>query len=109
MPKHQLSTLAREFLDAIHFPGCPFGPSTAPQTSPLPAASYLHTASTSLHSIYFMSFSAFESSLGKESFVLQQVLQYDPEYSTQTLSDSHWKMRVYVLSFNCGHGDWPSA
>ena len=43
-----------------------------------------------------MSFSAFESSLGKESFSLQQVLQYDPEYSTQTLSDSHWKMRVYV-------------
>ena len=49
--------------DAIHFPGCPFGTSTAPQTFPLTAASYLHTTSTSLLSICFMSSSVFEPHL----------------------------------------------
>ena len=63
MPKGQLSTLAREFLDAIHFPGYPFGTSTAPQTFPLTAVSYLHTTSTSLLSICFMSSSVFEPHL----------------------------------------------
>ena len=42
-------------LDAVHFPSCPLGVSAAPQTFPLTAASYLHSTSTSLHSICYMS------------------------------------------------------
>ena len=55
MPKGQLSRdLAREVLDAVHFPGCPTGTSAASQTFLLTVASYSHSTGTSLQSICFM-------------------------------------------------------
>jgi len=40
--------MARELLDAIHFPACSSGASAAPQTFTLIPASYSHSTSTSL-------------------------------------------------------------
>jgi len=54
MPKGFQSTLARELVDAIHFPACSSGASAAPQTFILTVASYWHWTSTSLHSIGFI-------------------------------------------------------
>ena len=48
------STLARELLDAIHFPASSLGTSAAPQIFTLTPASYSHSTSTSLHSIGFI-------------------------------------------------------
>ena len=48
------STLARELLDAIHFPTCSSASSAAPQTFTLTPASLSHSTSTSLHSIGFI-------------------------------------------------------
>ena len=69
MPKDQLSrvaAMARELMDATHFPVCSSGTSAASQTFTLTAASYWHWTSTSLHSIGFInSFSFFFSNKPK--------------------------------------------
>jgi len=53
MLKSQLfdSILARELLDAVHYPACSSGASAASQTFTLTPASYTHWPRTSLHSI----------------------------------------------------------
>ena len=54
MPKDQLSrvaAMARELMDATHFPVCSSGTSAASQTFTLTAASYWHWTSILLHHI----------------------------------------------------------
>ena len=53
--------LAKELLEAVHFPACSSGASTAPQTFTLTPASYSHSTSTSLHSIGFRTLSIQEN------------------------------------------------
>jgi len=51
--------LARELVDAVHFPACSSDASAAPQTFTLTPASYSHSTSTSLHSIGFINYFCF--------------------------------------------------
>jgi len=91
------STLARELLDAIHFPAWSSGAS-APQTFTLTPASYSHSTSTSLHSIGFINYFHLIFFLVEEDFfkVPRGHIKAPPGHLKETIATSKGYASLFI-------------